>query len=925
MFESLHSAWLRLAALFRRGRVDRDLDDEVAFHLAMREQRLRDDGASDARFAARRAFGNVALIQEETRSMWTFAAVETFWQDLRYALRTLAHTPLLAGVVVLSLALGIGANTAIFTVTNAALLRSLPVPEPNRLLLLDWQANKDWPRRIIEDVEGSGGRDVGGVMHSYSYSSQLFEYLRDHNHVFDNVVAFAANGGRGNIGLNGHAETEDLQAVAGNFFEGLGIPPVAGRSMTTSDDTDAAPPVAMISYRFWQGKLGGDFSAMGRSITVNGTPVTIIGVLPPSFLGLEPGDAPDIWITTALYRNQTLRTTGNFDLRGPKVFWLGVIGRLKPGVSPQQADAEVKLLCDQALGIGTPAVPRDNQVPTFGVRPVGHGLDGTRQQFTTSLYLLMGMVALVLLIACANVAGLLLARSTARQREIAVRLSLGAARGRIIRQLLTESLLLAFAGAASGLLLAHWFAAGLIALLNTGRGQIILPVSLDLRVLAFTAAVAVLSGLLFGLAPALRSTRVDVYPQLKQSAATVARGSARFLSGKTLVGGQVALCLLLLVAAGLMLRTLQRLQRVNLGFDRENLVTFRVQPGDNGYTGERLSSYYSDLERRIAALPGVRSVALSQMGPIGGGSSSGTIAIPGFTEPGHDAEAHRHLVDGTYFETLRIPILLGRGIQPGDTRTAPLVAVVNQRFVHEFMKDQNPIGHTLERGGGRAQGGVINKKLVYTIVGVSADVKYARIRDEVPPTTYFPYQQAPYDVAMMTFMVRTGGDPQAVIAGIPRQALAVDPGVPVFELRTETEQIDRTLYLERIFALLSSCFGGLALLLACVGLYGTIGYTVARRTSEIGIRMALGAARQNILAMVLRETLLIVVAGVAVGFPLAWVATRVLKAQLYDLSPHDPITIAVSVAAIAAVTLLAGFLPARRASRVDPMVALRNE
>ena len=892
----------------------------MAFHLALRQERLRADGLDDPRAAALRRFGNPTLMREETRAMWTFARLETLWQDLRYALRTTAHTPMLAFVVVLSLALGIGANTAIFSVTNAALLRSLPVPEPNRLLLLDWQA-KDWPRRIIDDVEGSGGRDSGGIMHSYSYSSQLFEYIRDHNQSFDNVVAFAANNGRANIGLNGHAEVEGVQAVSGNFFEGLRVPPVAGRSMTAADDTDSAAPAAMISYRFWQGKFGGDFSVVGRTLTVNGDPVTVIGVLPPSFLGLEPGDAPDIWITLSLYRNQTLRATGNYDLREPKTFWLGVVGRLKPGVSREQADAEVKLLCDQALAIGTPAVPRDNQVPTFGVRPVGHGLDGTRRQFTTSLYLLMGMVALVLLIACANVAGLLLARSTARQREIAVRLSLGAARGRIIRQLLTESLLLAFAGAAAGLLLAHWFSAGLIALLNTGRGEIILPVSLDLRVLAFTAAVAVLSGLLFGLAPALRSTRVDVYPQLKQSGVAATRGSARFLSGKTLVGGQVALCLLLLVAAGLMLRTLQRLQRVNLGFDRDNLLTFRVQPGDNGYTGERLVSYYNDLERRLAALPGVRSVAISQMGPIGGGSSSGSIAIPGFTEPGHNADAYRHLVDGAYFETLHIPILLGRGIQPSDTRNSPLVAVVNQRFVHEYMKDQNPIGRTLERGGGRAG----SKKFIYSIVGVAADVKYARIRDEVPPTVYYPYQQAPYDVSTMTFLVRTAGDPQAVIAAIPREALAVDPGVPVMDLRTEDEQIGRTLYLERIFALLSSCFGALALLLACVGLYGTIGYTVARRTSEIGIRMALGAARQNILAMVLRETLLIVAAGVAIGFPLAWIASRLLKAQLYELSPHDPLTIAVAVAAIAAVTLLAGFLPARRASRVDPMVALRYE
>jgi putative ABC transport system permease protein len=847
--------------------------------------------------------------------MSIFASAESWWQDLRYAVRMLFKTPMLALVVVFSLALGIGANTAIFSVLNATMLRSLPVPEPERLQLLTWSA-KGWPSRVIEDLEGTS-RKINGRSWSYSFSVDVFQYIRDHNHAFDSVGAFAANNDGANIGLNGHAESALVQAVSGNFFDGLRVPPILGRAISVADDTDAAPLVAMVSYNFWRSRMASDSAVAGKTISINGQPVTVIGVLPPEFYGVQPGSAPDVWITLSQFAADSQRVD-NFNLRSPKVWWLGVIGRTKPQVNAAAARAELNVLFDQALKIGTPEAPRDDTVPTVDIEPLARGLDGLRRQFSTALFLLMGMVGLVLLIACANVAGLLLARATARQREIAVRLSLGAGRWRVLRQLLTESVLLAVLGGAAGLVVARWATSALMRVLANGRHPLDIPVQMDSRVLLFTAAVSVFCGLLFGLAPAWRATRVEVYPMLKQSSSQATPGGHTFLSGKILVAGQVALCLLLLVSAGLLLRTLRRLQNVQLGFDHRQLITFRVQPGLNGYKGARLISYYSEFQRRLERTPGVRAVGISQLGPVASGQSSSDVMLPGYTEPGQRVVMYRHVVGANYFTTLRIPVLLGRTVGEQDTESSPLVATINQRMARQYFHGEDPIGHTIEMGSAK-------KPVSVTIVGVVGDVKYNHIREEAPATAYFSYLQRTQFANMMTFLVRADGDAPTVMGAIQREALAVDKDVPVLYLRTESDVIERDMMLERLFALLSSSFSGLALLLACVGLYGTIGYTVARRTNEIGIRMALGAGRETILAMVLRESLLIVAAGIAVGLPLAWFATRVLQAQLFELSARDPVTIAVATAAIVAVTIVSGFLPARRATKVDPMVALRCE
>jgi predicted permease len=553
-----------------------------------------------------------------------------------------------------------------------------------------------------------------------------------------------------------------------------------------------------------------------------------------------------------------------------------------------------------------------------GVLPAGKGLNELRDRFSTSLLLLMGMVGLVLLIACANVAGLLMARGSARQKEIAVRLSLGASRGRIVRQLLVESVMLALIGGAAGLLVSFWASSTLVRLLSSGKNPIYLPVGIDVRVLAFTAAVSILSGIVFGLVPAIAATRVNLAPTLKDNASQFSARGLRFRFGKVLVSGQVALSLLLLIASGLLLRTLDRLQRVNLGFDRQALLTFEVRPGLNAYSDAKLIAYYQELQRRLASLAGVRSATFTQHGPIDSGWSSNSPEIPGYTAPGQQVDMYRHIVGPGYFATLDVPTVLGRPITDQDSATTTKSAVINEAAVRQYFHGDNPIGKHLVYGKNQNQ-------TTFEIVGVAKDVKYGKIRDEAPPTAYWSYLQSKLISRQMIFLVRTEGDPAAMANSVRQLCLDLDKDVPVAHMQTEEDIVAASLFLERTFALLSSAFGALALLLACVGLYGTIGYAVSRRTAEIGVRMALGAERGSILRMILSETIFVVAIGLLIGLPMAWAAAKLLNHQLYGLSPHDPLTIVSCGLAIVLITLIAGYLPARRASRVNPMVALRCE
>lgn len=861
-----------------------------------------------------------------------------FLLDLRYGVRMLAKRPAFTALIVLSLALGIGANTAIFSAVNAVMLKMLPVNHPQQLQMLTWTVpTSDFPDAYLEDLEGSFLRVAGGRFGSYSISYPAYEQIAANNRSFDATFAFAANDQDVNVGISGRASSVKLVGASGNFFTGLGVTPAAGRAFQPSDDTASADPVVVISHRFWQSNLGGELSAIGRTIQIDGQPVTIVGVAPAEFFGVEPGSAPDLWVPLHWYAAEWAKLNGEPSsakfLADKRAWWVGVIGRIKPGVTEAAATAEMSVLFQQTLqtttdhpsagmiaeyGGGGPAEEhsaRKAVTPQLAIIPLAHGLDTLRREFSTSLWLLAGMVGLVLLITCSNVASLLITRATARQKEVAVRLSLGAPKSRIVLQVFTESLLLGVAGGLAGLFVARWTGILLLRLISSGRSPVSLSLAPDRTVLLFTAAITLLSTLFFGVAPAWFASRVRPLTTLKQG--SIPAGSAKFVTGKFLVALQIALSFVLLVACGLFLRTLGRLQNVNLGFHSQNLTRFTVSPGLNGYSNQQLLAYYQNLETQLRTISGVESVSLSAHAPIGAGSSITVGKVPGYTAPGKNVDIYRHDVGPAYFETLQVPLLLGRGITTRDDKSGSLVVVINEAFTRKYFHGDNPIGHHIDLGSKPPQ--------EFEVVGVARDVKYAQIRDDVPPTAYFPYMQRKEIPPFMTFEVRSNLSDAALFNFIEQTALRVDKNVPATKLKSETEAVSEVLYLERTFATLSSAFGGLALLLAGLGLYGTIAYTVAQRTNEIGIRMAVGADRQNIVTMIVRETLIVVSAGLLVGLPIAWFASRALRSQLFGLSPHDAVSMGIAVVTIVAVAALAGGLPARRASQVDPMEALRYE
>jgi predicted permease len=911
----------KLRLLLRREEFHREMEEEMAFHFDALVKELEAAGMSpeEARRQAKLRFGNRDSVEERTHSVAAFTW-ESVFHDLRYALRILRKNRILTTVVVISLALGIGANIGIFTVMNAVMLRMLPVREPERLVLLTSAVKAGFfPEDYVHDYEGSSSVDEKTQMNvGTSVSTQTYEMIKKESTVLEQTFAFAANDEAVNVGLEGRAEPATVQAVTGNFFEGLGVVPLLGRGMAPYDEEASATPVAVVSYKFWVNQLGGDKGAIGKKVTINDAPVQLIGVAPAEFFGVDPSIAPDFWVPLSFYRAQWMRhASPDENLDSHFVWWLTVVGRLKPEVTPGQASAELSVLFARSIGAHG-ATSGDPKIPTLRLEEAKTGLNHLRLRFSKSLWLLMAMVGLVLLIACANVAALLLARATARQREVATRMSLGARRRRVVRQLLTESVVLSAAGGLAGLVLSHWITRFLVGLLDRRRDSIGLSVHIDPRVLAFAMVVSIGCGLVFGLAPALRATSAQIVPMLKQSGTATSISGRHFRFGKLLVAAQVALCVLLLVTAGLLVRTLKRLQNVDLGFNKERVATFVVRPGMNGYQDPVVVTYYEELLRRVQALPGVHSTTYAQFGPIGEGMSSSETYVPGYNTPEKRSEYYRHVVGENYFETLQVPVLLGRALGTQDTRAAKHVVVINEKAAKEIFHGDNPIGRQMVMGSRKEPNAC-------EVVGVVRDVRYAQIRDDVPPTVYFPIEQMVWTPNQVSYMVRSEGDPKTLFREISATALALNPNVPVVNIKTEDTVVSQNLYMEQTFAMLSSAFAAVGLMLACIGLYGTIAYTVVQRTNEIGVRLALGAARQKIVTMVLREALSVVGWGLALGVPAAWVSTGVLKSQLYGLSPHDSWTMTVAMISIVLVTLAAGFVPARKASRIDPMVALRYE
>ena len=859
-------------------------------------------------------------------------------QDLRYASRLIRRSPGFSAVIVLSLALGIGVNTAIFSLVDAVLIRSLPVKDPGSLVLLRWSARQT-ETMAVRATRGTSSRE-GGRTTTTSFSYDVFDQFLSRREVFSTLFASAA-AGRITMVVDRDTSVVDAQYVSGNYFSGLGVGATAGRAIGDEDDRLSAPPVAVISSSLWKRRFGGDAAAIGKAITVNGHPRTVIGVAPAEFFGIQPGDAPDLWVPLAAKGELE---PADLPARDASFWWLVLMGRLAPGVTDAQARAALDPgLGDAVNGEGRPRTAaqlarlralqeldaREGRPPSAAqdrahltLLPGRQGPDRLRARFSSSLFVLMGIVGLVLLVACANVASLLLARATARRREIAIRLAIGAGRARLIRQLLTEGLMLAGLGGALGLLGAVWGSDALAATMASGETHFAIDSTPNATVLIFTAAISMATGVLFGVVPAFRATRTDLAPDLAARTATDGAGQRLRLGlGRSLVVVQVALSVLLVVGAGLFVRTLVNLQRADLGIDRSNVLLFRLAPGTAGYEGQRLMTLYDRVLDSVSGLAGVRSASFSRSALISHSISRTSLEIDG-TEGSslklHDQiDVSTNTVAPRFAETMGMPLVAGRDFGPQDTATSPVVVLVNETMARRFFGTPNPVGRAFNFEGRAPQR--------WTVIGVVRDAKYSSVREDIPPTVYYLYRQRLTRLGEVAFEVRTAGDPLALVPAIRRLVREADVNLPLIDVKTQTAQIDETLFTERMFARLSALFAGLALALACVGVYGLLAYAVTRRTAEIGIRVALGAQRRDVVWMILREALVLAGLGVAIGVPAALAATRVLKTMLFGLQPHDPATLAASALLLVGVAAAAGFIPAHRASRVEPVVALRYE
>jgi predicted permease len=831
-------------------------------------------------------------------------------QDLRFAFRMMRKNPGFTLIAILTLALGIGANTALFSVVDAVLLRELPVSRPEQLVLFRWLGGQ----RVVRGFLGVRETDAAtGLQTSTSISYPAFERFRDQNQTLASVFAFASLG-RLNLNADGQAELVHWQAVSGSYFAGLGVPPVLGRMLTNEDDKAGAEPAAVISYRYWQRRFNSDPAVIGKVVYLSGAAFTIAGVTPREFLGtFDVGSAPNITVPIALLA--LVSPDGAQRQRSASNWWLSIMGRLKPGVSAAQAQAELTAILQRHVLELPNDAGEQRTAPQIRLDSGSQGLMYAREVFSSQLAILMAIVGLVLLIACINLANLLLARAANRQKELAVRASLGASRIRLVQQLLTESVLLAVLGGALGLLFADWGKDVLLALLTANWNEFVVDLRLDWRVLGFTAVVSALTGILFSLVPALRATRIELTPMLKENPGS--DGPVRSRLSKALVVTQVAMSLLLLAGAGLFVRTLHNQNQIDAGFDRENLLIFQVHPRSSGYETARLADLYRQITERIAALPGVRAVSSSVDPLVAGSYSSPHIEVPGYTpRAGENMSVGLASVAPDFLATMGIPLLSGRELTPQDNQQAPKAAVVSQALAQRFFPDQNPLGRRLN----------IWEMREVQIVGVARDAKYGDLRGAIRPVVYLPYlQNQPGPPAGLSFTVRTVGDSINVTAAIRQAVQSIDRNLPISNVGTQNEVIARMFAKERLFAGLSSFFGLLALALVCIGLYGVMSYTVARRTHEIGVRMALGAQSADVLRMVLGESLVLVLTGSLIGLAAAFATMRWIAGMLYLPIAIDPLTIALATLLLLAVAALSGWLPARRAARVDPLVALRQE
>ena len=933
----------KLRGLFLKPKLEDDLADEIQSHIEMQiEEHLRQGmDPEEARYLALRKFGGVDQVKEIYRERRTFRWAETFFQDLRYGFRILRRSPGMTAVAVVSLALGIGANTALFSVVDAVLLKTLPVEDPERLVLFEWQAGR--PFRI-SGASGTSNVDVPQGQRGLSlFRYDVIEQMRQAQATatqspLSDLFAFGPMP-EVTAKVGDQPEVIDAVAVSGNYYAGLRVQPRLGRTITVDDDRLGAAPVAVLSHQFWQQRFDANPGVIGQQIKLNQQSFTIIGVTPPEFNGTsQVGYHPAVTIPLAL--EPQLQGEGSMlgSATEPGVWWLNLMGRLNPGATYEQARESLNGAFQTAAlaamppprKISDPVQLDPKDYPRLTGQAGNRGMMDRRKVYAPTIYGLFIVVAIVLLIACVNLANLLLARAALRGPEIKVRLAVGAGRWRLIRQLLTESLLLAALGGIAGVLFAFWALDALSAFTNGNDG--LLPsgveLSLNWRVLVFTLGVSLLTGVLFGLAPAWRATSLDLSTALKRSGRTT-RGMSRLSKG--LLVAQVAVSGLLLVGAGLFIRTLYNLQRVELGFNPENLLVFRLQPEQAGYKDEQVVRFYQQLFDRLDHMTGVRAATFARVELVANYNWFDEILLPGETvATAASHEVMLQLVRENYFATMEIPLLRGREFTVADDARAPAIAIVNQTFAHQFFPSDEVLGKRVR---------FTDNDRELEIVGVVADTKYGSQREKIEPILYRYWQQYPASLGEMHFALRTTGEPTALATQVREVIRGIDDNLPITQLGTQSARAETTLGSERQYARLFSVFGAVALALAGIGLFGVLAYSVSQRTKEIGVRMAFGAQVKNVIVMVVWQGMKLVLLGLAGSSLIGYVLVRLLnskyfgpdswqqkmKEQLYGVTLSDPLTLIVIASLLTLVALIACWLPARRAAKVDPLVALRYE
>jgi predicted permease len=910
----LHIFVSRLRAWFTQNKATRELDDELQAHLELLTQRYVHQGmpAEEARQAARRQFGNPSLLQERHREARSFLSPSAWCRDVQFGARQLARNPLFTVIALSSLALGIGANTAIFSAAKRVLLDTLPVSHPRELRMLTWASGHEQP---VPPVWGDVWPTDSGGLASNAFSYAAFDAMRKKTEVFRDILAFKDI--KMTAVVDGHPELVGGEMVSGSALDALGVEPILGRPLSPVDDAGPGNgPVAMISEGFWGTRFGRSRSVLGQSIVLNGVPVTIVGAVPAQFTGLQMGSAVQVFVPLTMQpvlapRAQLVGSGDSSLLNNPQSWWINILVRLRPGVAEARTEAALNLSLRQTAMDTLPNAKGMDQF-RLQLERGDRGLDDLRGRFANPSYVLLALAGLVLLLACVNLANLLLARGASRQREMSTRLALGAGRAQILRQVLTESLLLSSLGGVAGVGLGFLGRNAIPSLLGQSPSGSAVKVHFDWQVLVFAACISIATGLVFGIFPAWQAMHTNVNRSLKSSGNTTV-GRNNIWLGKGLVIMQIALSVILLVGAGLFVRTLVNLSRTPLGFRTDHMLLFELNPPRTRYTDTQMTMLYTSLEAQVAAIPGVRSVSMSNIAIIGDGHSGTSFLLPGRPEE----RVQINSVGTDFFRTMGIPLLDGRAFDARDTAAAPTVAVVNQALARKYFPNQNPVGQMFEADADDANGPI-------KIVGVAADTRYADLRTQTPPLFYLPYRQLPR-AGHMVVEVHTAAEPGSVLSQVRASVESLDRELPMIDVRTMTDQVAATLSGERIFANLTAGFGLLALLLAGIGIYGIMAYTVSRRNTEIGLRMALGEQPASVVWMVMREALAMLGIGLVAGIGCSLALSRLVAAQLFGVQITDARTYAAAISLLSGVALISSFVPARRASAIDPISTLRYE